>query len=330
MGELKIPKKTYQATILENYALRLPGKLSNYLIRLRFDEKIICNPGQFFKFNVEPTREQEKPRLITVNEENETSQMSDSKAGVDFAVQQPLIARPFSIGHAEVQENTTILTFIYKIFGAGSLHISKLQQGETIKVLGPLGGNLFYLPKGKTRAIMVAGGVGFPPLTFLADSLLKKSIDSIDLFVGATSSLGLPLPKNLSQQLRSNTLSDLSPIFRVIADPKVNFGIATDDGSEGHPGLVTDLFERALIDSDPEKTMIYTCGPWPMMAKVARIAGEHGLDCQACLEEMMGCGIGACQSCVVRIKSNSEQGWNYQLVCRDGPVFDADDVLWEK
>jgi dihydroorotate dehydrogenase electron transfer subunit len=330
MAALKIPKKTYLATVLENYALRLPGKLGNYLIRLRFDEKIICNPGQFFKFNVEQIREEEKPRLITAEEEKEESSMSDLQAGVDFATHQPLIARPYSIGFVEPQENSTTISFIYKIFGHGSLHVSKLKEGEQIKMLGPLGGNLFYLPKGKTHAIMVAGGVGFPPMTFMTSELLKKQIESIDLFVGATSSLGLPLPKDIKQKLHGDALSELPAIFRIAADPKVNFEIATDDGSEGHPGFVTDLLELALVNSDPDKTIVYTCGPWPMMAKVAGITQAKGFDCQACLEEMMGCGIGACQSCAVKIKSNNEQGWSYQLVCRDGPVFNANDIIWKK
>jgi dihydroorotate dehydrogenase electron transfer subunit len=330
MTDLKIPQKTYLTTVLENSALRLPGKLGNYLIRIRFDQKITCVPGQFFKFTLEEPSEQEKPQLIIAEEGNETSLITDLHAGVDFAVHKPLIARPYSIGHAEIQGNTTMLTFIYKVFGPGSLHISSLKPGDPLKVLGPLGGNFFYLPAGKTRAIMVGGGVGFPTMAFLAAHLLKMPIASISLFVGATSSIGLPLPKTMNQNLESKNFSNLSPIFQLPADPRVHFEIATDDGSEGYAGFVTELLERALTDCDPEKTMVYTCGPCVMMARVAQIAQAKGFDCQVCMEEVMGCGIGACQSCVVKIKSNSEQGWDYKLVCRDGPVFDAKDVIWKK
>jgi dihydroorotate dehydrogenase electron transfer subunit len=205
-----------------------------------------------------------------------------------------------------------------------------MKPGEKLKVLGPLGGNIFYLPKGKKRAILVGGGVGLPPMLFLTAELLEKGIDSINLFIGATSSEGLPLSPSLQSKLASGAGGALPAIYHSLAQSKVHFQIATDDGSEGYHGFVTDLAAKAINSAPPEETMVYLCGPWPMIAKVAKLAMTRGIGCQACLEEMMGCGIGACQSCAVKLKSKNAQGWEYGLVCRDGPVFDATDIVWEK
>jgi dihydroorotate dehydrogenase electron transfer subunit len=330
MTTAKVQKKLFDATVLENYPLRQRGRLGNYLIRLRLDEPVTCHAGQFFKFNVVDPEHIEKTGYEYINEAEDVIRMKQRHERDDFATHQPLISRPYSIGCAETEDNHTILTFIYKIFGPGSQRVSQAKPGETLSVQGPLGGRTFYLPKGKKRAVMVGGGVGLPPMLFLTRELLEKSIESVQLFIGATTSDGLPLSPDLQAKLSSGAGGKLPTIYHSLADRKVQFQIATDDGSEGHHGFVTDLLAESLEKLSPEETMVYTCGPWPMLAKVVAMAKAKGFACQTCLEEMMGCGIGACQSCVIKLKSDNEQGWDYGLVCRDGPVFDADEIVWEK
>jgi dihydroorotate dehydrogenase electron transfer subunit len=330
MTEIKLPEKTYEATVLENYPLRRQGTLGNYLIRLRFDKLIVCHAGHFFKFIVAETETGNDIKFDIISDTDDVVLLKARSETDEFATHQPLISRPYSIGHAENEKNHTILTFIYKIFGPGSQRVSQMKAGDRIKVLGPLGGSIFFLPKGKKRAILVGGGVGLPPMLFLTAELLEKGIESIDLFIGATSSEGLPLSPSLQSKLASGAGGALPAIYHALANSKVHFQIATDDGSEGYHGFVTDLAARVIDSVSPDETVVYLCGPWPMIAKVAAMAKARGISCQVCLEEMMGCGIGACQSCAVKLKSKNALGWEYGLVCRDGPVFDANDVVWEK
>jgi dihydroorotate dehydrogenase electron transfer subunit len=181
---------------------------------------------------------------------------------------------------------------------------------------------------------MVAGGVGLPPLLFLSKELLEKGVSSIHLFIGANTSDKLPLHPEFKEgrQICDDERECLPKLFQVLADSRVTVRISTDDGSEGFRGFSPQLMEDHLKSVDEfEHSVIYTCGPWRMMARTAKIAEGFNIPCQACLEEMMGCGIGACQSCVTKIKSSgSSKGWEYKLVCRDGPVFDAKDIIWEK
>ena len=106
--------------------------------------------------------------------------------------------------------------------------------------------------------------------------------------------------------------------------------IATDDGSLGYPGLVSEAFGRWLttLEIDPKQLTTYACGPEPMMQAVGEICTPRGIGCQLALERHMACGMGTCQSCVVKIREKSDRGWSYKLCCADGPVFEAADVIW--
>ena len=103
--------------------------------------------------------------------------------------------------------------------------------------------------------------------------------------------------------------------------------ITTDDASYGFGGFVTQALERWL-DSQPGSSIIYTCGPEPMMKRVAEIALIRKIPCQIAVERAMACGMGTCQSCVIRTKADNERGWVYKLACTDGPVFNAVDLMW--
>ena len=327
---MSIHQKIWMAEIIDNFPLRRPGLQGNYLIQLSINQRLICKPGQFFKFDISRQLTRENLEIIETKDERNTLQIKNLESDNEFLRRMPLIARPYSVGLSENKGNKTLLTFLYKILGPGSKRVSELKKGEKIIALGPLGKKYFSFPKGKKRALMVAGGVGLPPLLFLEKQLFNKGIKTIHLFIGANTSEKLPLHSEFEIGKVIKNPKSLPAIFQHLADPRMTIQISTDDGSEGYPGLATDLLENYLEKIDgQEDSIIYTCGPWPMMAKTARIAREHNIPCQACLEEVMGCGIGACQSCVKKIKSNNEQGWVYKLVCRDGPVFDANDVYWE-
>ncbi len=333
MAKIKVQQKLFPATILENYPLRKSGLQGNYLLQVLINTKVTCHAGQFFKVDLTEHLNGEKLEIVEDDSDHSTLLIKGLPPSNDFLGRQPLIARPYSVGLCENDNKATKLTFVYKILGPGSKKLSELESGKTVTVLGPLGGNGFYLPKIKTRVLMVAGGVGLPPLLFLSKELLEKGIQSIHLFIGANTSNKLPLHAEFQEGERIKDVNGLPNLFQVLADPRMTIRISTDDGSEGYPGLATGLLEEHLKSVDDfQHTTVYTCGPWKMMARTAQIAREKNIPCQACLEEMMGCGIGACQSCVTKIKSSSagEKGWEYKLVCRDGPVFDANDVIWEK
>jgi dihydroorotate dehydrogenase electron transfer subunit len=333
MEKIKVQKKLFQATILENFPLRRPGLQGNYLLQLLINEKVTCHSGHFFKIDLTTQLDTEKLEIIEDESGHSTLLIKGLPPSNDFISRQPLIARPYSVGLCENNDNKTYLTFIYKVLGPGSKKLSELKPEKTITALGPLGSNGFYLPKNKTRALMVAGGVGLPPLLHLTKELLEKGVGSVHLFIGANTSEKLPLHAEFQEGERIKDPGSLPKMFQILADPRVTVRVSTDDGSEGYHGLATRLLEEQLKNTDDfQHTAVYTCGPWKMMAKTAQIAQEKNIPCQACLEEMMGCGIGACQSCVTRIKSTGtgDKGWEYKLVCRDGPVFDANEILWEK
>ena len=172
-------------------------------------------------------------------------------------------------------------------------------------VVGPLG-NEFTLPDPGCASLLVAGGIGAAGLRLLAQELRRGS-HRIHAFVGARTSEGL-----LHHVLLPPT-----------EDEGMSMGVATDDGSEGFHGTVTGLLERALGELNAP-ARIYCCGPPAMIAATADLAANAGIPCEALLEEMMACGVGACRGCVVATRSG------YKAVCSDGPVFDTSELVLEE
>lgn len=283
-------KKSFIAKIIANYPLRETGERHNYLIQLKIEETVPTSPGEFFEIHLVGT---------------ENSDLNENM---------PLIGRPLSIGGAKYDQNTTIINLIYKIVGPCTKNLAKLVPGDSVRLAGPLGKGLFKVPDSIKRAFLIAGGVGLPPMLFLSKKLLETNIDEIYLLIGSGVKGELPLPEKLN------------PEFEHLGDSRINLRIATDDGSEGHRGFVTDLLQQELDKENPEDSIVYTCGPWIMMKKVAQISEEKNLPCQVSLEERMACGIGACQSCVVKMKNSPVP---YKLCCKDGPVFNSKEIDWE-
>ncbi|HVP35435.1 MAG TPA: dihydroorotate dehydrogenase electron transfer subunit [Terriglobales bacterium] len=215
----------------------------------------------------------------------------------------PLLRRAFSIHRVEKEKNSFELLF--KVVGPGTKILSEKKAGEKIDLLAPLG-NSFSLPGKGENAVLVAGGMGIAPLFYLVNSLLEKEVapQKISLFFGV---------KKKDEYLLINE----------IVSTGIRLHLATEDGSSGYKGMITDLFFQELKARrlKTNRTKFFSCGPNPMLKKISEISRKFNLDCQISLENHMPCGIGACMGCVVRTVKG------YKRVCKDGPVFDAREVI---
>ena len=201
----------------------------------------------------------------------------------------PILRRPVSISRVLGEKGH--ISLIYQVVGKGTKELSCLKKGEKIDVMGPLG-NGFPIFEGKKCAV-IGGGMGVAPLLELAYSL--KDCDAYIGFRYGTFKL---------EEYRE-ACSKLS--------------IATEDGSTGAKGYVTDLIENIR-----EYDIVYTCGPKPMMKKVKELCENNSVQCYVSIEERMACGIGACLVCACKIKH--EDTWHYKKACTDGPVLEAGEV----
>jgi len=238
-----------------------------------------------------------------------------------------ILRRPFSFSKIEKQGDTTYAELIYYVVGPGSYRMTTLKAAETISIIGPLGRG-FWLPKNKTTAIIVCGGFGAGPLLHLARWLRGNHPNiGITVFAGARTADLLPFQTTVERQniraSRGNWLKDF-------AELGLESTVTTDDGSAGHKGFVTDALKNRLEQNSDkaDETVIYACGPEPMMAKVARLAEEHKTNCQVSMEKRMGCGIGVCQSCAIQCREPDSQKTSYKLCCEDGPVFDSREIVF--
>ena len=221
---------------------------------------------------------------------------------------QALLRRPISICTVDRENGCYELLFQKKGGGTGLLTHKK--PGDELDVLGPLG-NGFDLNAQFGRIAVVGGGIGIFPLLFL---LNESRANMKRAYLG----------------FRTKGLVVLEDAFRESASV---LEIATDDGSYGTAGYVTDMLKR---DIEAERLdMIYACGPAPMLKRVAATANAAGIRCQVALEQRMGCGFGACLVCACKTRAEGagdaeSEGWQYSHVCTDGPVFDSRDILFDE
>ena len=213
-----------------------------------------------------------------------------------------VLRRPFSVFTADPQ--TDLLSIIYKVVGEGTTHLASLPAGQVLNLLGPLGVG-FSLPQGDVQPIIVAGGYGCAATYLLA----KRNPMPFLCLIGGRSAQDLLLVDE----------------FRTLG---CTVEVSTDDGSAGHHGLVTDLLDKALENAG-ERAAVYACGPNPMLKAVGKTALARNLDAEISLDHAMCCGIGACFACVVKMKADNPDGWEYVRTCMKGPVFKASDVYWE-
>ncbi len=247
---------------------------------------------------------------------------------------QAFLRRPFSLaGRRDTAEHTQ-LQIIHRVVGVGTAWLSDLAEGDSIDLIGPLG-NRFVAPVDRSIGLLVGGGVGLPPMFYLARTLAQAGWAGVS-FVGATTADLLPIqPTNLPAS------ADGQPARSVAQFAEAGFDavVTTNDGSVGMKGLITDGLGRYLKQASTDlvdRAVVFTCGPHAMMAAVAQLADEYGIPAQACMEQAMACGMGTCQSCVLKTRENDSPhgrlpdgtGWRYRLACTDGPVFDADSIIW--
>jgi dihydroorotate dehydrogenase electron transfer subunit len=217
----------------------------------------------------------------------------------------PLLRRAFSIHHVDKSKNR--FEILFKVVGKGTEMLSKKHPGDNLDVMGPIGNN-FSLPQKNSVIMLVAGGMGIAPLWFLLTRLPKKlQTGKVVFFLGARSKKELVYIDKLKKT-------------------GVELIVATDNGSAGEKGLVTEIFlkEMAKRDIDPRGLTVYSCGPQMMLARMAQIAGKLDFSCQVSLENHMACGVGVCWGCAVKHKDGT-----YKRICADGPVFDARELNLE-
>ncbi len=212
-----------------------------------------------------------------------------------------ILRRPFSV--FKVEPATSLLSVVYKVVGEGTRHLSGLPPGARLDLLGPLGNGFSAAPE-DAPAVIVAGGYGCAATYLFARS---RSRPCTCLF-GGRSAVDLLL------------LDEFAALGCAVR-------VSTDDGSAGHRGVVTDLLATTLAGVPGAR--VVACGPNPMLRAVAGIALARGVDAELSLDHVMCCGVGACFACVVKLKADNEDGWEYVRTCRKGPVFRARDVIWD-
>ena len=240
----------------------------------------------------------------------------------DKLQRQIILRRPFSFSHGYTTDEGVVAELIYAAIGPASLRMTAVQRGDTMAVIGPLGQG-FTVSQQRKVALLVGGGLGTPPIEHLA-RLLSAERPEVEttVFVGSRSVDVLPFDTQVSGS--SVTL----PPFEAC---RVPYTLATDDGSAGHHGLVTECLEswiQAHRDRPPDTIEIFACGPEPMLAATAQVAQKHRLACQVSLERRMACGFNLCQGCAVECRDPQAQDTVYKMCCEAGPVFRGDEVVF--
>ncbi len=203
----------------------------------------------------------------------------------------PLLRRPFSIHDVE----GNFLSFLIEIKSTGTKILSRKKVGDVIDVLGPLGKG-FNIEGNFDMAVIVAGGIGVAPFRFLT--------------------------KQLEGWKKVKTLLGVRNVGQLVSEGLKNVLPASDDGSIGFDGNVVQLLEREVRKGNNDKVKIFACGPTPMFKALKRVTEKYGLDCEVSVESNMACGTGLCQGCAVKSAKSEE----YFLVCKDGPVFNINDL----
>jgi dihydroorotate dehydrogenase electron transfer subunit len=234
--------------------------------------------------------------------------------------------RPLSI--MRVDPDTGWVEFLYKSVGIGTRALAKHKPGESISIMGPIG-TRFTLDCKRPRTLLIGGGVGIPPMIFLADILRTNPQWQPLVLMG--SEVPFPFKAQPSRFMVPGLDDGVIAAMPLLEDWDIPSRLASLQGYAGcHEGYITDLARQwltSLVEKARQEVTIYACGPYPMLAATADLASEYGLPCQVAMEEFMACGVGGCAGCTVEI--NGENGPAMKRVCVDGPVFDAREINWQ-
>jgi dihydroorotate dehydrogenase electron transfer subunit len=270
------------------------------------------------------------------------------------AADAPFLPRAFSIYRLGAGRHAPVVEILYKVLGKGTQCLARVEPGHEVDLLGPLG-NHFAAPRDGEIAVLVAGGIGVPPIAAVAAECGMPSNAECGMR-NAEGKTQEPGGGRLQVFLGGRTSEDILCV-KDFEQAGAEIRITTEDGSLGVRGLITDLLEPFLArlevpsaecqvpraesrdhpgprtpdlgraTSDLGPVTVYTCGPPGMLRAVASLAQRYSVPCQASVEATMACGFGACMGCAVEVQGNGP-GPSYRLVCKDGPVFDARDIKW--
>jgi dihydroorotate dehydrogenase electron transfer subunit len=215
----------------------------------------------------------------------------------------PLLRRPISIN--QIDHDKGEITIIYRAMGRGTKLLAQLKSEDRLDIMGPLGTG-FSIPKDAQKILVVGGGMGIAPLLPLVEELVALDKEVI-ILLGA---------ENKEQLLNLVDYQQLG----------VELKVATVDGSYGQQGFVT-LFLAQIID---DIDYLYTCGPEPMIKAIQSWAIKREIQGEVSLEERMGCGTGACLSCVCKVKVGTKADWEYKKSCSEGPIFSLTEVVFDE
>ncbi len=227
----------------------------------------------------------------------EAAQLAKCGQFVHIRVPGFTLRRPISI--CEIDKSSGVIRVVFEIRGAGTKKLAELNEGDDIDMIAPLGNGYSAELAQNGRVLVVGGGIGVPPMLETAKACPK-----------ATAILGF----------RSFDRVILTKDF---AKYGIDTILCTDDGSAGVRGQVSEPLRAELEKGDI--SVVFACGPKPMLASVQQLAKEYGVLCEMSLEERMGCGVGACVGCVCKVVRDGEE--KLLRVCKEGPVFNAEEVI---
>ncbi len=235
------------------------------------------------------------------------------------------LRRPVSIMKADPLSGQ--VEFLYKIVGKGLRALSAKKAGDSISIMGPIG-NGFSTDENKPRKLMVGGGVGVPPMLFLATQLATKGTGLSNSLVLMGSEVPFPFQVVESKLSANGVAEDATHSLAELEVLGIPSRLASLRGYTGvHTGYVTALASgwlSALSETEREQVEIFACGPEPMLKAVAVVAAEFSVSCQLSLEEFMACAVGGCAGCTVPV--HEADGIAMRRVCVDGPVFAAESI----
>ncbi|MHB8903288.1 MAG: dihydroorotate dehydrogenase electron transfer subunit [Thermoguttaceae bacterium] len=231
----------------------------------------------------------------------------------------PLLGRPLAMYDVVLDSagQPWALDVVYLVIGRMTSRLAHVRAGERVEMWGPLGNGFSTDPV--DHLVMVGGGIGQTPFLTLGQEAMGRRT-----YAGPDRSAGWAPRVSLCYGARSERLLAGVDDFRKAG---IEVRIATDDGSAGHHGLVTELIEPLVRDTRGT-CRIVCCGPEGMMKATARVAKELAVPCQVSLENPMACGMGICFSCVAKVRDD-QGGWDYRRTCIEGPVFDAEKIVFD-